>query len=98
MAEFKVLSAAEVEEKFGYTDAQLEAMEADAAAGRFHGEPDGEPVFGRPLKFGEPMRQVGFKEPLTKVQAIDRRAAQLGMRRSEYLRYLVDADLALATA
>ena len=51
---------------------------------------------GRPLKFGQEMRQVGFKEPLSKVEAIDRRAAELGMRRSDYLRHLVDADLKLA--
>lgn len=42
------------------------------------------------------MRQVGFKEPLRKVNAIDRRANQLGMKRSEYLRYLVDRDLEVA--
>lgn len=53
-------------------------------------------MVGRPLKFGETMRQVGFKEPEGKIDAIDRRADQLGMRRSDYLRYLVDEDLRLA--
>ena len=42
------------------------------------------------------MKQVGFKEPLNKIAAIDARAAQLGMKRSDYLRHLVDEDLARA--
>lgn len=83
-------------EEFGVTDEQLEAWEADAAKGIFHGEPRGEVVVGRPLLFGEPMQQVGFKEPLRKVEAIEARAKQLGMRRSDYLRYLVDEDLKAA--
>lgn len=56
----------------------------------------GEPMVGRPLKFGEKMKQVGFKEPLNKMAAIDARAEQLGMKRSDYLRHLVDEDLARA--
>jgi hypothetical protein len=42
------------------------------------------------------MRQVGFKEPESVVAAIDARAQQLGMKRSDYLRHLVDADLKAA--
>lgn len=53
-------------------------------------------VVGRLLKFGQEMRQVGFKEPLDKVRAIDQRAQQLGVSRSDYLRLLVDDDLAKA--
>lgn len=41
-------------------------------------------------------RQVGFKEPETMVAAIDERAASLGMKRSDYLRHLVDEDLKAA--
>lgn len=46
--------------------------------------------------FGEETRQVGFREPVSKIEAIDRRARQLGMGRSDYLRHLVDSDLAAA--
>ena len=46
--------------------------------------------------FDEEMKQVGFKEPMSKILLIDIRAAQLGMKRSEYLRHLVDEDLKLA--
>lgn len=93
---FKRLTANEVEERFCLTPKQLDKMEEEAAAGILHGEPRGEIVHGRPLLFGEEMRQVGFKEPLSKVRAIDKRAKELGMGRSEYLRSLVDADLSSA--
>lgn len=97
-----VLTAEEVEKRFGYTLEQLDKMEADATAGVFHGEPSGPVVYapgygpGRPLMFDEEMKQVGFKEPVNKILLIDIRAAQLGMKRSEYLRHLVDEDLKLA--
>lgn len=42
------------------------------------------------------MRQVGFKEPVRKIEVMDRRARQLGLRRSDYLRRLVDDDLRAA--
>lgn len=92
----KVLSAEEVEEKFGITREQLDQWEKDATEGIFHCEPSG-PVItgpGRPMMFGEEMRQVGFKEPLSRVALIDERAAQLGLKRSDYLRDLVEKDLA----
>lgn len=44
----------------------------------------------------EPIQQVSFREPSTGVQAIDRRAEQLGIRRSDYLRQLVENDLQCA--
>ena len=85
-------TAAEIERMFGVTSEQLDKWEADATRGVFRGTP-GKIEVGRPLMFGQRMRQVGFKEPETKVAAIDKRADQLGMKRSDYLRYLVDSDL-----
>ena len=90
------MSAKEVQEKFGITVEELDTWEKDAARGILHGEPRGEVIVGRPLMFGEEMKQVGFKEPLRKIEAMDRRARQLGMKRSDYLRHLVDEDLASA--
>ena len=92
----KVLSTNEVEKHFGLSAERIDELERDAANGMLHGTPVGEITRGRPFMFGEEMRQVGFKEPLQKVAAIDRRAEQLGMQRSEYLRSVVDADLELA--
>lgn len=91
-----VMSAKELEERFGITSEELDRLEEDAANGILHGEPRGEVIVGRPLKFGEEMKQVGFKEPVRKIEAIDRRAAQLGLKRSDYLRRLVDDDLEAA--
>lgn len=94
----KVLSSKEVEERFGITGEQLDQWERNATKGVYHGEPSGPVVAGpgRPMKFGEEMRQVGFKEPVNRVALIDVRAAQLGVRRSDYLRGLVESDLAAA--
>ena len=83
----KVMDAREIEKRFGITEEQLDAWGKDASEGILHGEPRGEVVVGRPLKFGEEMRQVGFKEPIRKIELIDRR------KRSDYLRQLVDRDL-----
>ena len=90
-----VMTSKEIEEKYGMAAAELDALSTDAERGILHGEPR-ETVVGRPLKFGEQMRQVGFKEPARKAAAIDMRAEQLGMRRSGYLRHLVEQDFALA--
>ena len=49
---------------------------------------------GRPRMFDDEMKPLTFKEPVRKIAAIDRRAKQLGMSRSNYLRHLVDKDLA----
>lgn len=92
----RVMSSKEIEEQYGIAEEELDDWEKDICEGTFHGAPRGEVVVGRPLKFGEEMKQVGFKEPLNKIAAIDARAAQLGMKRSDYLRHLVDEDLARA--
>lgn len=92
------MSTAEVRDVFGIAPEQLDVWERDAVDGVLHGKPRGEVVTGRPLLFGEETRQVGFREPVSRIEEIDRRARQLGMRRSEYLRHLVDADLAVAGA
>ena len=59
-----------------------------------HGVSVGEVIVGRPLKFGEHLRLVGFKETEQKIERMDKRADSLGMKRSDYLRWLVDKDLA----
>lgn len=95
-APMKVMSEKEIKERFGIASEQLDAWEKDATEGILHGEPRGAVVMGRPPMFGGPMKQVGFKEPLPRIAAIDKRAEQLGMSRSDYLRSLVDEDLRAA--
>jgi len=53
-------------------------------------------VQGRPLLLGEELQSITFKAPTRKVAALDRKAASLDMSRSDYLRRLLDEDLAMA--
>lgn len=91
-----MLTAKEIEEKYGLSPELLDELERDAAAGNLPGIPSGPIVVGRPLLFGEKLKSVTFKEPESKVSAIDARAKSLSMSRSDYLRWLVDSDLASA--
>ena len=86
-------TAKELEEMFGVTAEQLDEWEKEAAQGILPGE---QIIVGRPLKFGEPLQFVGFKDTPQKVAAMDERASKLGMSRSDYLRSLVRKDLASA--
>lgn len=91
----KVMTSKEVEKRYGLSAELIDSWAGDAENGVFHGNPR-KVVRGRPMMFGEETRQVGFKEPLSMVEKIDARAGQLGMKRSDYLRHLVDQDLQAA--
>lgn len=87
-------SAEELEAMFGISAERIEEIDDDASRGILHGVATKMVTGpGRPAFSDEPMRQVAFKEPKSRLEAIDRRAAQLGMRRSDYLRQLVENDL-----
>lgn len=86
----------ELEEMFGVSAAEIEDHAAPWDAGEVDGKPAGPVTMGRPLKFGKTLKSVGFKDTEEKIRAIDRRAASLGISRSDYLRALVDKDLSLA--
>ncbi len=86
----------EIEEMFGLTREDIEELAAPWEAGEIAGVPVGEVIVGRPLKFGEHLKLVGFKETEQKIERMDKRADSLGMKRSDYLRWLVDRDLAAA--
>ena len=77
------------------TDEQMEALADMFERGEW---PEGESrvVRGRPRMFGDELQSVTFKAPRRKVSALDRKAAEAGMSRSDYLRRLVDRDLARA--
>ena len=86
----------EIEELFGVTREEIEALAAPWDAGEVVGTPVGDVIVGRPLKFGEHLKLVGFKETERKIEQMDERAGSLGMQRSDYLRWLIDKDLAAA--
>ena len=78
------------------TDEVLDKMAEACERGEYPGTPTGEIIVGRPLMFGEEMKPVTFKETASKIVKINARAAELDLSRSDYLRQLVDRDLALA--
>lgn len=86
----------EINKKFGVTEEQLDEWAEACERGEYPGKPTGEIMVGRPLMFGEEMKPVTFKETASKIAAINARAAELDMSRSDYLRFLVDRDLASA--
>ena len=88
----------EINKKFGVTEEQLDEWAEACERGEYPGEPTGEVIIGRPLMFGEEMKPITFKETESKIVRINERAAELDMSRSDYLRYLVDQDLAAASA
>ena len=85
-------TAKELEEMFDISAERIEELDEMLV----RGELPGEPVYGRPLKFGEPLQVVTFKDTEQHVSAMDRRASDLGLKRSDYLRWLISQDLAAA--
>ena len=86
----------EINKKFGVTEQQLDEWAEACERGEYPGKPTGEILVGRPLMFGEELKPVTFKVTESKVAAINARAADLDLSRSDYLRMLVDRDLASA--
>ncbi len=54
----------------------------------------GKVTMGRPPLYEEPLKSISFREAASKVAAMDKRAASLSMSRSDYIRSLIDRDLA----
>lgn len=86
----------ELNEAMGLTEEQLDELAQPFEEGNWDASPYASPQFGRPLLFDEPMRSVSFKETPSTISKMDERAKSLGKSRSDYLRSLVAADLALA--
>lgn len=90
------MKAAEDTEKTpGITSAQIEEWEEAVLTGNFDALGTVRKIeVGRPLKFGEPLKYIGYKEVASITDAMDKRARALGMSRSDYIRNLVRQDLA----
>ena len=89
------ISGKDAQSKYGLSPADIDVLEEQASRGILPGDP-GSASVGRPMKFGAPLRMVGFKETAETIEAMDCRASSLGLSRSDYLRYLIDQDLANA--
>ena len=86
--EVKIMNDAEILEKFGVTEAQLDELEKDAANGIFHGSPR-KVVVGRPKLTEEPLRAITVTLSLSMVDSIDKRSDN----RSAFIREAVAACL-----
>ena len=82
------MTDAEILEKFGVTESQLDAWEEDAAQGVFHGEPR-KIIVGRPKLTEEPLRAITVTLPSSMVDSIDKRSEN----RSAFIRKAVAACL-----
>lgn len=84
----------ELERAFGISQNRIEEIDKDACNGVLSGEAKSTVTGpGRPPLSNGPLQQITFKEPAETVEAIDERARRLGLRRSDYLRQLVENDL-----
>ena len=92
----KQMTDAQLEDFFGVTAEEIKNNAEPWEKGEVPGVATGPVQMGRPLKFGATLKSIGFKETEEKIAAIDARAASLGLGRSDYLRQLVDKDLATA--
>lgn len=89
-------TAEEIKREYGIDPKRLEEWEAEATKGNLPGTPRGEVINGRPPLHGVAMKPVVFKETEQRITDIDQRAESLGISRSEYLRHLIEKDLATA--
>lgn len=88
-------TAKELEQRFGVSADEIAKIDEDATNGVLQGRVVKTVTGpGRPPLSDEPLQQLTFKEPASIVRAVDKRAKELGMRRSDYLRQLVENDLA----
>ena len=88
--------AAELEELFGITRERITELDAMMCAGELPGIQLGPVVMERPQMYDEHTSTVSFKETDSKINLVNQRAERLGMKRSEYLRTLIDRDLTTA--
>lgn len=80
----------------GLTEEDMDAVGREYEADAWQASALGTPRPGRPSLYDVPMRSVTFKESASTVAAMDSRAASLHMTRSDYIRRLIERDLAQA--
>lgn len=78
----------------GMTEDEMDAIAAEYESDNWDASSLGKVAMGRPTLYDQPMRSVTFKEYAPTVVKIDLRAESLGMSRSDYIRGLIDRDLA----
>lgn len=88
----------EMNKALGMSEEELDRAALEYETDTWDASALGKPAPGRPAVFDAPMGTISFKEEVPKIEHIDARAAELGMTRSDYMRRLVDRDLAASKA
>ena len=81
-------------EKCGLTQEEVSRLAEDAEAYASGNWPKGKTRIGRPRVLDENSTIVAFRESEEVILQLDRRARSAGMSRSDYLRALIQKDLA----
>lgn len=77
------------------SDAELREMEESADAYDRGEWPEGrKTLMGRPLIRGSRLKSITYRDTEETIAQMEERAAHLNMSRSDYLRWLVEKDLA----
>lgn len=90
----KAITEQYCDELLGITEQQWIEEEENLLNDAWDATEYGQPRVGRPTIYDKPMGTISFKEDVTRIQLIDTRAKKLGLSRSDYMRFLVDRDLA----
>lgn len=83
----------ELNEKFGVTEGQLDAWAEEYESGTWDASTLGPVRRGRPSLAEEDVRPVTFRLPASQILAMDERAEEKGITRSEFLRDAVESAL-----
>ena len=84
-------------EEYGIDAALVRALSERAAAYESGEWPSGKTKIGRPRTLGGDTVNITFRDSVAVRRAIDEKAKRLGISRSDYLRALVQNDLALSS-
>ena len=84
----------EINALLGMSEEDLDREAAEYENGTWNKDMFGKPQSGRPPLYDSAMGTISFKEQKSKIQQINIRAAELKISRSDYMRRLVEKDLA----
>lgn len=84
----------ELNKRFGVTEEQLDAWAEEYESGTWDASALGEVRRGRPSLADEEVKPVTFRIPESWIVAMDKRAEEKGITRSEFLRDAVEFALA----
>ena len=86
----------EMNRLIGMTEEEMDARAAEYENDTWDSSHLGKPIIGRPSIADEEVRPVTFRLPVSRINALDKRASEHGRTRSDELRAMVEEYLASA--